>query len=105
MIRERIPSSTQLGDAPWWAWIGGAFGAFYIVAAILLLPRLGATASEPTVIESESNPVTDNPSLEPSITERPKPAVPPPIGETIEEFVARELKKFQDEHPGYRYTK
>lgn len=27
---------------PWWVWIGGALGAFFVVTAILLVPRFGA---------------------------------------------------------------
>jgi transporter family-2 protein len=30
--------------APWWAWLGGLFGALYVVAAILVTPRLGAAS-------------------------------------------------------------
>ena len=30
-------------SAPWWAWLGGALGAFYVVSAIAVGPRLGAT--------------------------------------------------------------
>ncbi len=33
-----------LSQAPWWAWIGGLLGAFYIVMSILLVPRIGAAA-------------------------------------------------------------
>jgi len=33
-----------LGGAPWWAWIGGALGAFYIVMSIYMVPRIGAAA-------------------------------------------------------------
>ena len=35
---------STLGSAPWWVWIGGALGAFYIVMSILLIPRIGAAA-------------------------------------------------------------
>ncbi len=28
--------------APWWAWIGGALGAFYVVSAVVVGPRIGA---------------------------------------------------------------
>jgi transporter family-2 protein len=34
----------KLGSAPWWAWIGGALGAFYIVVSIYVVPKIGATA-------------------------------------------------------------
>jgi transporter family-2 protein len=29
--------------APWWAWLGGAVGATYVVSAVVVGPRLGAT--------------------------------------------------------------
>jgi transporter family-2 protein len=32
-------------SAPWWVWTGGLLGAFYVVASIVLIPRLGATAT------------------------------------------------------------
>ncbi len=35
-------SSISLGfQAPWWLWIGGTMGAFYVAAAVVLAPRLG----------------------------------------------------------------
>jgi bacterial/archaeal transporter family-2 protein len=34
----------RAGDAPWWAWIGGALGAFYVVSAVVVAPRIGAAA-------------------------------------------------------------
>ena len=33
-----------LTQAPWWVWVGGMLGAFYIVVSILLIPRIGAAA-------------------------------------------------------------
>lgn len=32
----------QLAQAPWWAWTGGLIGAAFVVAATVLVPRLGA---------------------------------------------------------------
>ncbi len=32
------------GGVPWWGWIGGTLGAFYITASIFLAPRIGALA-------------------------------------------------------------
>lgn len=32
----------DLGAIPWWAWIGGLFGAFYVTVSIVALPRIGA---------------------------------------------------------------
>lgn len=34
-------SPLRLTAAPWWAWVGGVIGAIYIVATILLTPRVG----------------------------------------------------------------
>jgi bacterial/archaeal transporter family-2 protein len=32
----------RLGAAPWWVWLGGLLGAFYVAASIVTAPRLGA---------------------------------------------------------------
>jgi transporter family-2 protein len=45
MACYRTPLSVSgAAKAPWWAWIGGFMGAFYVAASIVLLPRLGVTA-------------------------------------------------------------
>ena len=31
----------DLGTLPWWAWIGGLFGAFYVAASAQAVPRIG----------------------------------------------------------------
>jgi transporter family-2 protein len=36
------PSSERLGNAPWWIWVGGLLGAFYVAGSIVTAPRLGA---------------------------------------------------------------
>jgi transporter family-2 protein len=36
------PSAGALGDAPWWAWLGGPLGAAYAIATVLLARHLGA---------------------------------------------------------------
>ena len=36
------PSAHRLGSAPWWVWIGGLLGAFYVVGSIVTAPKLGA---------------------------------------------------------------
>jgi transporter family-2 protein len=38
------PSLAGLRAAPWWAWVGGAMGSAYVVAALYLAPRLGAAS-------------------------------------------------------------
>jgi transporter family-2 protein len=32
----------KAGGAPWWVWIGGALGAFYVLGSVVTAPRLGA---------------------------------------------------------------
>lgn len=33
-----------IAQAPWWAWTGGLIGAAFVMAATVLVPRLGAAA-------------------------------------------------------------
>ena len=33
---------TGLGGNPWWIWIGGLFGAFYVTLSVVGVPRVGA---------------------------------------------------------------
>jgi len=42
LTRVPWPAVGQATSIPWWAWLGGAAGAFYGVAAILLAHSLGA---------------------------------------------------------------
>ncbi len=37
-----IPDRAAIAAAPWWAWIGGLIGAFYVAASIWVSPRIGA---------------------------------------------------------------
>jgi transporter family-2 protein len=36
------PSLGKLGSAPWWVWIGGGLGAFYVLGSVVTAPKLGA---------------------------------------------------------------
>jgi bacterial/archaeal transporter family-2 protein len=36
------PAAERVSAAPWWVWIGGALGAFYVLGSIVAAPRLGA---------------------------------------------------------------
>jgi transporter family-2 protein len=40
--RQPAPLTVGLPRAPWWIWLGGVFGATFIVVSIVLTPRLGA---------------------------------------------------------------
>ena len=34
----------RASDAPWWAWVGGLLGAFYVTATVVVPVRMGAAA-------------------------------------------------------------
>ena len=36
------PGQAQVAGAPWWVWVGGLLGAFYVAGSIVVAPRLGA---------------------------------------------------------------
>lgn len=40
--RIALPKLSEIGQAPWWAWLGGLFGAFYIWMSIIVGPKIGA---------------------------------------------------------------
>jgi transporter family-2 protein len=41
---ESLPSGTVVARTSWASWTGGIFGALFVGVAILMVPRLGATA-------------------------------------------------------------
>ena len=48
--RQPAPVTEGLVRAPWWIWLGGLFGASFIVISIVLTPRLGAALMLASVI-------------------------------------------------------
>jgi bacterial/archaeal transporter family-2 protein len=42
VLRVPWPGIALLGRIPLWTWLGGALGAFYVAATVILAPRLGA---------------------------------------------------------------
>jgi len=36
------PAVDRVSGAPWWVWVGGVLGAFYVLGSIVTAPRLGA---------------------------------------------------------------
>ncbi|PSJ60451.1 DMT family transporter [Pseudaminobacter soli (ex Li et al. 2025)] len=52
-MRVPLPSFASLAGAPKWIWIGGAAGVFYITAALLLAPKLGAAGFIAAVIAGQ----------------------------------------------------
>jgi transporter family-2 protein len=44
LTRTSLPGREAVASAPWWAWVGGLLGAFYVTMAALVGQRLGVTA-------------------------------------------------------------
>ena len=42
IFRVGMPNFAAISGTPWWIWIGGALGAFFITAALMAAPQLGA---------------------------------------------------------------
>lgn len=42
-----------LGSGPWWAYLGGACGAVFVVATLLAAPRVGVTATFVAVVAGQ----------------------------------------------------
>ncbi|HEV2092651.1 MAG TPA: DMT family transporter [Rubrobacter sp.] len=40
-----LPSFGDASNAPWWVWMGGLLGAFYVFASVILTPRPGAATT------------------------------------------------------------
>ena len=43
VVQTSLPGS--VASAPWWAWTGGLLGALFVLASIILTPRLGAATT------------------------------------------------------------
>jgi bacterial/archaeal transporter family-2 protein len=54
LVFKPLPAWTRLGDAPWWVWIGGGLGAFYVAGSIVSAPRLGAATLIALVVAGQS---------------------------------------------------
>ncbi len=47
------PETASLGRAPWWAWLGGLLGAYYVLSAVVVAPRLGAAVLVALIIAGQ----------------------------------------------------
>jgi bacterial/archaeal transporter family-2 protein len=54
LVLKPLPSWARLGEAPWWVWLGGALGTFYVVGSIVSAPKLGATTLVALVVAGQS---------------------------------------------------
>ena len=41
VIRRSVPELGPIMNAPWWMWLGGLLGAFFVCASIVLTPASG----------------------------------------------------------------
>jgi transporter family-2 protein len=53
VAREGMPTPAAVASAPWWAWLGGFLGAFYVFSSIVVTPRIGATATVGFVVAGQ----------------------------------------------------
>ena len=44
------PSLDQVPVAPWWAWLGGVFGALFVTTSVIAVPRVGTVATFGAII-------------------------------------------------------
>lgn len=42
VMRPEAPEPNQLSRGPWWMWVGGMCGAYFVTMALVLVPRMGA---------------------------------------------------------------
>jgi bacterial/archaeal transporter family-2 protein len=54
LVFKPLPSWDRLGDAPWWVWVGGALGAFYVAASVVSAPKLGAATLVALVVAGQA---------------------------------------------------
>ena len=45
VVSRSVPGAAAVTGSPWWIWTGGLLGAFFVVASIVLTPRLGAATT------------------------------------------------------------
>ena len=45
IVSRSIPDLVPTVSAPWWMYLGGLLGAFYVCASVVLTPRLGVATT------------------------------------------------------------
>jgi bacterial/archaeal transporter family-2 protein len=48
------PGWERLGDAPWWVWLGGLLGAFYVLGSVVTAPKLGAATLVAVILAGQA---------------------------------------------------
>jgi transporter family-2 protein len=53
VFRQPWTLTGAVANAPWWVWIGGLLGGFYVLATIILVPRIGAAATVGSILAGQ----------------------------------------------------
>jgi len=53
-IWRPLPAGDRIAGAPWWVWIGGFLGAFYVAGSVVTAPRLGAATLIALVVAGQA---------------------------------------------------
>ena len=53
VTRIPLPALATATAHPWWIWVGGSLGAFFVTATIILVPKLGATTMVALVLAGQ----------------------------------------------------
>lgn len=54
LLINRVPGRfAELAALPWWSWIGGMLGAFFVGSALVIAPRIGAAALVAAVVAGQ----------------------------------------------------
>ncbi len=54
VVWRPLPSGSRLAGSPWWVWIGGLLGAFYVAGTVVTAPRLGAATLIALVVAGQA---------------------------------------------------
>jgi bacterial/archaeal transporter family-2 protein len=54
LVFKPLPSTARLVEAPWWVWLGGLLGGFYVLSAVVTAPHLGAATLIALVVAGQS---------------------------------------------------
>lgn len=53
VVTGQAGNLSHVGGGPWWAYLGGAIGAFFVVVGLLAVPRVGVTVTFVAVIAGQ----------------------------------------------------
>jgi transporter family-2 protein len=53
-VARGFPGGERVAAAPWWIWVGGVMGAFYVFGSIVTAPKLGAVTFVAVVLAGQA---------------------------------------------------